>query len=50
MTKDAFNKRKELQNWGMSKEANTTIFKTVICYVALYSAKTWSLRKEDIKK
>jgi hypothetical protein len=50
MAKDAFNKRKELLTRGMSKEVKKKIVKTVIWSVALYSAETWSLRKEDIRR
>ena len=42
--------RKELLTRGMSKEVKKKIVKTVIWSVALYSAETWSLRKEDIKR
>ena len=35
---------------GMSKEVKKKIVKTVIWSVALYSAETWSLRKEDIRR
>ena len=34
----------------MSKEVKKKIVKTVIWSVALYSAETWSLRKEDIRR
>ena len=35
---------------GMSKKVKKKIAKTVIWSVALYSAETWSLRKEDIRR
>ena len=50
MTKDAFNKRKEFVTRGMSKEVKKKIVKTVIWSVALYSAETWSLRMEDMRR
>ena len=34
---------------GMNKEVKKKIVKTVIWSVALYSAETWWLRKEDIR-
>ena len=46
MAKDAFCHRKELITMGMSKEVMKKIVKTVIWSVALYSAETWSLRKD----
>ena len=49
MAKDAFSKRKELLTRGMSKRVKK-IVKTVIWSVAMYSAETWSLRKEDIRR
>ena len=49
MAKDAVSKRKELLTRGMSKRVKK-IVKTVIWSVAMYSAETWSLRKEDIRR
>ena len=50
MAKDAFSKRKELLTGGMSKRVKKNIVQTVIWSVALYSAETWSLRKEENEK
>ena len=50
MAKNAFSKWKELFTWGMTKEVKKQIVKMVILSVALYSAKTSSLMKKDIRK
>ena len=50
MATDAFNKRKELLTRRMNNEVQKKIVKTVIWSVALYSAQTWSHRKEDIRR
>ncbi len=49
MPKDAFSKREELLTREISKAVKKKIVKTVIWSAALYCAKTWLLRKEDIK-
>ena len=43
-------KRKDLLTRGMSKRVKKKIVKTAIWPVALYSAETWSFRKEDKKR
>ena len=50
MAKAAYSKRRKLLTRGMSKAVKKKIVKTVIRYVALYSTKTWSLRKEDLRR
>ena len=50
MAKDAFSKRKELLTRGPSRIVKKKIVKAGIWSVALYSAETWSLRKEDVRR
>ena len=50
MTKDAFNKRKELLTKSMSKGLKKRMIKTLVWPVALYGCKTWTMKKEVIDK
>src|SRR6476469_5588438 len=50
MTKDAFNKRKELQARSIRVDLRKRLFKTLVWPVVLYVCETWTMRKEEINR
>jgi len=50
MEKDAFYKRKKLMSRKLNKNLKKQLIKSMIWSVILYGLKTWTLRKENIKR
>ena len=49
MGKEAFTKRKELLKKGRNRDIKKIMVTALIWSVTLYGAKTWTMRKEDVK-
>ena len=47
MTKNAFNKRRELLSKRMSNDLKKKVITIIVWSVALYGSKTWELRKYE---
>src|SRR6478609_6004875 len=50
MSKDAFNKRKELLTRSIRMDLRKRLVKTLVWPVVLYGCETWTMRKEEISR
>jgi len=50
LTKEAFNKKKELMCGSLSLQLKKRIYKAFVWSIALYGSETWTLQKSDIKR
>ena len=50
MAKNAFKQRKELLSKSLYKDIKKRILRAIVWSAALYSAETWTYRKEDIRR
>src|SRR5215470_10269700 len=50
MAKEAFSKRRELLIKNFDKTIKTKMVKSLVWFVALYAAETWTMLKDDLRR